>query len=857
MVTPIKGHDNLMALRNLIPLSLLTLIAAAIAFTLYMGERQAQQEQRQDLAATPGDPAERRGGLVDEIVFTVESDPGRIAAQIERGSHHLYAQGIASSTIFRQIQTSPNVEYYLSHGNTADLALNPAEFDDGSLNPFNDRAIREAMNWLIDRRYIAEEIYGGLARPRYLPIHTAFPDYALLAETARELERKYAHDPERAERIITERMQELGAERRDGQWYDGDSPVTIKVLIRTEDNRERVGDYVANRLEDLGFRIERLYRTADEATRIWIASDPAAGRWHIYTGAWVSPVIDRDAGDNLSFYYTPRGRPSALWQAYEPGAELSEIAEVLERRDFASLEERHELLERGLELAMENSARIWLIDQTSVTPHAAGIEMGADLAGGIAGSALWPFTIRFSDRVGGRLMVATPSMLTEPWNFLAGSNWIFDTMIQRGLSDAAALPDPFTGLYHPQRLEGAEVTVEEDTPIQKTLDWVTLETTEEIEVPDDAWIDWDRDSGEIIDVGTAHPDGLTARARTKLRYSEGFLDRNWHDGSQVSIADMVVPWILRFERADEESSLFDPSHLSSFEVYREHFRGWRIVDTDPLSVEIYSDQIYPDAEYLAAMRAPSFLPWHVLQLGMEAERRGELAFSSTKADQLGVEWQNLVSGPSLEILRGYLSSAAEAGRYPYPEAIDEWLREGEVEQRHQALQDWHAQRGHFWVDDGPYYLHSVRPVEGTLVLRRNKDFPDRGDKWLHFTDPRIPELDLQGPLVIEKGAGAEINLSVTYAGEPYPNQEIDSARYMLFDGDDELRLHGEAEPTAEDGRWQITIEPEKLAELGTSANSLEVTVITPNVALPSFAAHAFATVPQRADEAIDEGGDEP
>ncbi|MBK1734373.1 ABC transporter substrate-binding protein [Halorhodospira abdelmalekii] len=834
-----------MALRTALPLTLLAALAGAIAVTLFLGAQQTERDAAHSVQARPGEAAERRGALVDEIVFTVESDPGRVAALIERGSHHLLAQGLDSATIFRQIQRLPNVDYYLSHGNTADLALNPAAMADGRLNPFEDRAIREAMNWLIDRRYVAEELYGGLATPRYLPIHTAFPDYALLAATARQLERHYRYDPARAAAIIDERMRELGAERRDGRWFDGDRPVTLRILIRTEDNRERVGDYIANRLEDLGFRVERLYRTADEATRIWIASDPSAGRWHIYTGAWISPVIDRDAGDNLSFYYTPRGRPSALWQAYEPGPELAEIAERLERRDFTSLEQRRELLARGIELAMENSARLWLVDQTSVTPHASSLELGADLAGGIAGSALWPYTVRFRDQIGGRVIVATPSMLTEPWNLLAGSNWIYDTMIQRGLRDSAVLPDPFTGLYHPQRIERAEVTVETDSPVQRTLPWVELEFQDRIEVPEDAWIAWDPEAGEIETVGERYPEGLRARARTVLHYEEGYLERQWHDGSPISLADMILPWLLTFERADEESPLFDASHRPSFEVYREHFRGWRIRGTDPLVVEVYGDQIFPDAEFLAAQRAPSLMPWHVLQLGMEAESRGELAFSSTKADQQGVEWMNLVSGPSLEILHGYLRSAAAVDRFPFPETLAPFMREGEVAERHAALLAWFAEHRHFWVGDGPFYLASVRPVEGTLILRRNPNFPDAADKWLRFTEPRIPELALDGPLVIELGDDVELELTITFAGEPYPEEEIEQARYMLFDGDDELHTQGAIESSDDPGRWRLRLEAETLAELGTGAHSLEVTVITRNVALPAFTAHAFAVVPKR------------
>jgi len=31
------------------------------------------------------------------------------------------------------------------------------EFDNGQLNPFGNKKIREAMNWLVDRDYIARD----------------------------------------------------------------------------------------------------------------------------------------------------------------------------------------------------------------------------------------------------------------------------------------------------------------------------------------------------------------------------------------------------------------------------------------------------------------------------------------------------------------------------------------------------------------------------------------------------------------------------------------------------------------------------------------------------------------------------
>ncbi len=790
--------------------------------------------------------AERRGALVDQIVFTQETDPGKVTGMIETGTHHVFGQGVTSVTVFNRIRDSQQAAHDMSYGFSVELTLNPAgpELADGGLNPFHVPAIREAMNWLIDRRYVAEELYGGLAVPRYLPLNTAFPDYARLADVARALELHYQYDPARAERVITREMEALGAERRDGRWFYQGQPVQLNVLIRTEDVRQRVGDHVANRLEDLGFRVERRYRAAAEASRLWLAGDPASGEWHVYTGGWIATTINRDQADQFGFYYTPRGRPEPLWQAYQPDPEFDAISEQLQRRDYSSWEERQELMARALELAMRDSARIWLVDQLSVSPRSREVELAADMAGGVSGSWLWPYTIRFRDRIGGSVVFALPGLLTEPWNPVAGSNWVFDSLIMRSLNDLPLLPDPFTGLYWPQRIESALVTVQEDVPITRTHDWLAVDTAPEIRVPEDAWIQWDVEEQRFLTAGEVHPEGVTARTRTRVHYEDGYLQRRWHDGSQVSLADMVLPWILTFERGDEASPLYDPSHAPSFQVFQRHFRGWRIISRDPLVIEIYSDQIYPDAETIVAQRTPSVQPWHVLALGIRGERSGELAFSSHQADRRRVDWLSLVAGPSLRILDRHLEQAAAQQWLPWEGLLLDLVREGEVQARYDALAGWRERYGHFWVGDGPFYLHAVHPVERTVVLRRNTHFPDASDKWLRFTRPEIPELDLDGPLVVELGEGADFRLNITFQGEPYPAEDVDAVQYLLFDGRGSLVRRGQAEQQA-DGRWFIPVSADELMALGPGANSLEVAVTSKRVALPAFASHGFATVPAR------------
>jgi len=92
--------------------------------------------------------------------------------------------------------------------------------------------------------------------------------------------------------------------------------------------------------------------------------------------------------------------------------------------------------------------------------------------------------------------------------------------------------------------------------------------------------------------------------------------------------------------------------------------------------------------------------------------------------------------------------------------------EEEVASRYQALADWYERRNHFWVGDGPFYLHSVHPVEKTVVLRRNEDFPDPATKWLDFSEPEIPELALNGPMMVRQGESARFSLDITFGGEP-------------------------------------------------------------------------------------------
>jgi len=796
---------------------------------------------------------DRKGAWVDEVIFTEENSAEAAVSQLNAGELDIYAYTVAEAPVYETVKESSNLAYSSAAGSNNAIMFNPAPFANGDLNPFSDQQMREAMHYVLDRDYVVQEIYKGLAIPKYSVLSTVFPDYARYADVMRALESKYAYDFDKGKAIVDERMTDLGAEKVDGKWtYNGD-PISLKFVIRTEDNRRPIGDYFAGQLERLGFEVERLYKNRTEASPYWVQSDPAEGTWNIYTAGWISPSIDRDEGDTFSSYFAPRGFGIPLWQAYTPSTEFDDVALKLETNDFQNIEERRNLFEKALPFSMQEAYEIWIVDEVSFAPFVSDLSVASDLAGGTAGSYIWGQTLRLGDQEGGTVRIAQPGILVEPWNPLGGSNWIYDSMPQRGLSDNGAVPDPFTGLALPQRLESAEVTVQEGLPVTKTLDWVDLNFEPTINVPEDAWLDWDATEQRFITVGELYPDGLTAKSRVTVTYPADLYDTvTWHDGSPISAADFVMSIIQIFDPAKEDSPLYDEVAVPGTEGYQSHFRGVRIVSVNPLVIETYDDAFLLDAEvmitqnntYPNATWWPQYSygegAWHSLTPGLLAETNKELAFTTDKAGALEVEWMSMISGPSLEILKKYLDQAESETYIPYAPTLGEFITADEAAARYANLESFYNEHGHFWVNTGPFVLDKVFPVEGTLTLKRNEAYPDPADKWSGFSEPRIAEVELDGAGQVQSGSEAVFDIFVSFEGAPYANSDISEVKFLLFDANGNLAFSGLANAT-EDGRYEIVLTSQMTAQLESGSSKLEAIVVPSVVSIPSFASFEFVT----------------
>lgn len=792
-------------------------------------------------------PVDRNGAWIDTVVVVEEPNIDAGVTRLAAGDIDVYANTISRASTAANITSNPNLKYATSYGSYNELSFNTVAFDNGKLNPFTVPAVREAVNWLVDRDYIVAEIMGGLATPRYVPVNGASADRARLAAEIREIEAKYAYNKDRAAEAIGNEMTALGAELVNGKWQFNGEPVEIILLIRTEDERRQIGDYVGTQLEDIGFTVVRDYKTAAEASPIWLAGNPGDGLFHIYTGGWISTAISRDSGGDFEFFYTPAGLPRPLWTTLQPTAEFQELATRLANNDFKTIEERTELFRQALPLALEDSARIWLLDRNSLAPYRAEIEVSADLSGSISGSQLWPFTLRRVGEIGGSVTWAMPSILTEAWNPIAGSNWIFDMALIRATGDFGVITDPNTGLAYPQRIAGGTVTVQEGLPVGKTLDWVNLEFASEIVVPDDAWVEWDAENGVFLTAAEVYTETTTSLLKSTVVYPADLFETvTWHDGSPFSAADIVMSIILTFDRAKEASPVYDAAYVPAFDSFMSSFKGVRITSLSPLTIETYSDLWQLDAELGLTTWWPQYAQgpgaWHNLVLGWLAEANSLAAFSPAKAAELEKDTLNYISGPTVEILNQQLVSATADTLIPYANTLGDFITAEEAAARYGNLAEFFRRRGHFWIGTGPLYLQRAFPVEGTAILERYAAYPDPADKWSRFSAPAIAEVEVDGDSRVTIGQPASFDVFVEFQGAPYATADLAEVKFLLFDAAGALIEAGNAE-AVEDGLWNVALSGEQTGKLSEGSSRIEVVVVSKLVALPGLGAFQFVTAP--------------
>ncbi|MEK7848706.1 MAG: ABC transporter substrate-binding protein, partial [Chloroflexota bacterium] len=569
-------------------------------------------------------------------------------ASLRKGDLDFYLYSLKKEAA-AALKGAAGVRGYEAPASTRSLILNPAPAPQGELNPLSLREVRSALQLLVNRAFIAQEVFRGLAQPMVTYVSPSDYDYLTVAELLREYDISY--DPERGREMIGAAMRGAGATLKEGRWHYREKPIQLRFLIRVEDERREVGDLIRAELEKAGFAVIPVYQSFAPAILTVYGTDPQLLQWHLYTEGWGRGGAER-------FDYATANQMAAPWMGNMPGwketgfwqydsPQLDELGQRLFRGDFATAQERNDLYRQIARQSLEESVRIWLVTVVNTFPGREEVQGVTEDA--VAGPKSL-FTLREA-HIPGRdtLNVGSLWVWTErtTWNPIGGFGDVYSSDLWRNIHDPPLATHPFSGTPIPFR---ATFQVETAGPGGKLV------------LPPGAFL-WDAKAGEFRPVAP----GSQAISKVTFDYSRYFSSR-WHHGEPITLADLVYSLYQTFDLTyNEDKARVEPALATTSRPYLDTFKGFRLVEGDRL--EVFVDQWHFDPNYIAAYASPAGLgmPWEVLaamdRLVFE-ERRA--AYTNTAAQRFGVPWLSLVMPRDSLLLRRALVGFEERGFVPRP-----------------------------------------------------------------------------------------------------------------------------------------------------------------------------------------------
>lgn len=754
-------------------------------------------------------PHDRPGPAVERLAFRA-FHVDRAPLDLRAGSMDLYLYGLRTDAAL-DLRGDPAVRVYASPATTLSLVLNPAPAPSGRLNPFALPEVRWAMQFLVDRDFIAQDLFRGLAVPMRTHVSPLDHDYLTVFDLDRGAGVRY--DPEYARALIAAAMTEAGATLEGERWHYAGQPLRLRLVARVEDERRDIGDLVRAELERAGFEVAMAYQTFAPAVLSVYSTDPAAFEWHVYTEGWGRSAPQRyDVGTvnamNAPWLGNmPGWREVGFWQYEHP--ELDELGQRLFRGEFASREERDAIYRAMTRLGLEASVRVWLV--TATTNFAADADLRGVTADVVAGPRS-PWTLREAhvpgrdDLVVGHLWVWTER---TTWNPVAGFGDVYGIDVWRNLSDPPLWNHPFTGVPQPFR---ARYEVETAGPMGS------------LALPEGTML-WDVAARRWAEV----PPGSVARSRVTFDYGAYFGSR-WHHGEAITPADLLYPVAQAFDLAfDPDRSRIETALAVTSRPYLETIRGYRLLDDDRL--EVYVDFWHFDDDSIAAYASPASLamPWEVLAALDDlvfAQRRA--AYSDTAAARFNVPWISLVMSRDARLVERTLRQfetheLVPEGVFRFGER--ELVSADEARARYRAALAWFASHGHLVIANGPFWLARYDPPAQYAELHafRDEGYPFRpGERYLGEAEP----LRVSAPADPEARAGAPFELDVRVEGPG-----VASLHYLLLDAaTTEVVASGEAEALGA-GEFRIALDGERTRDLFPGLHHLHLVASSDALAL--------------------------
>jgi len=415
-------------------------------------------------------------------------------------------------------------------------------------NPMADRHIRFAQNFMIDRTDYLEDLYGGYGSERYLAMGQEEPGFEeFYRPIVERLEINQDGDFSRAFDMIQERMNYWadhdGIEEWTGQslentgtdanpvWEFGGDQIELTSANRIEDERLSIGHDWSDKMEDMGFAVNRFDGEAAMLFGMTLFADASDMGWHMYTGGWIASAANvfQQAAMNqmyLAWYGWQIGMIDGTWQFDDiQDPDIEQKGRDLLGGRAPDMETYWQWMMDIAEYGMEESVRIFLVTTYDFFCYDADrvAEAATDVVTGWAG-IYSPRTLKIRDPDGAFKVAQYSSvgaLYMDNWNRIDGSGDTYSMQQQDMARD-------FTMYNHPA--EGMPIGIRTDYEYQEDYIWDGADLVRNMDVPSGA-IDYDVQNREWVEVG----DGLNAATAVTFNFYEtgdGDLGK-YHDGNPI------------------------------------------------------------------------------------------------------------------------------------------------------------------------------------------------------------------------------------------------------------------------------------------------------------------------------------
>lgn len=756
------------------------------------------------------------GAYIDSVRFIQYLDDNVALEELKSGNLDTYYFRIPLEAA-SEIKNIANLKEYDKLSGSFGLLLNPAPSNNSNLlNPFSLREVRYAINYLIDRAFVVDEILKGLGTPLVGPYGIFSPEYFNVIDSVESSGVRY--NPRLADQIITDAMNKAGAKMENGKWTFNGRPVSISILIRSDNQPLRsVGELVASELEKAGFTVKRNYGDLNKANTVVYGSNPQDLGWNVYTEAFggtggfvkYNPVIPSQM--YAPYFGSMPGQQNPAFWNYRNDT-IDKLGQRIQFLNFTSEEERNSLIRNVTGLGVQEAVRIFIAQL--VDPYVASSKLAGlvnDFGAGIS-SKFSLINVRTQDP-SNTMDIGVKQIYQGAWNGVGGCSDAYCRDISSALSDPGTFRDPYTGEVIPMRTPWVNITTK--GPLEKLV------------VPDDS-LNWDPVSQQWKGPGKNNT------AFTVVKYDT--LYSNWHNGVPMSSADLLYPQYFVFEwgmdTGDPEDLTKDPEYMAGVQPGLPLIKGIRFLDNG--TVESYVDQWHFDEKELAGTAGVwAGEPWEITAASERLVTSGKAAFSRGEATSRNVPWLSLIVPSHAAMIRNELSTMKAEGFVPAP--LRDFVTPEEAVERYDASIKWIDTHRHAVIGNGPFYLDSYNPEGRVITLKafRDSSYPFEKGHWSKYETPKIASIDrVDVPRNIIAGQNplrAEVTVSIE--GEPAKNASV---FYFVSDKDGRTVISGNTTVPDENGKYSIEIPDDKTALLPTGPSVMKFFAVSDSAYRPDI-----------------------